>query len=359
MFKKKIDIVFLWVDGTDKSFQKKRLLWQEKLNISVSRENNDTRYVDNEELRYSLRSIKKYASWINKIFIVTDNQVPKWLKKHRKIVIVNHKDFIPEKYLPTFNSDVIESFIADIPGLSEHFLYANDDMLINNYVKPDFFFDEDGKPIVRLIEKDVIHRKVNNTAYNRAILHSINVINKKYGIIYNFKPHHNIDSYTKTSFKECIETFKEEYNKLREQKFRGYSIQRIMFSLYMLANNQGILEIITPINKRKHTNSLCKNIMPMEKMQDRLLKNTPELICFNDENTVDEQNRLSLPYLFELLYPKKERWEKYPNSKINAELLAEYKKMWIKNLIKYEQHIVYNIWGIKIKVKVTERNIND
>ena len=37
------------------------------------------RYRDSDELRYSLRSIAKYAPWIRNIYMVSANQVPKWL----------------------------------------------------------------------------------------------------------------------------------------------------------------------------------------------------------------------------------------------------------------------------------------
>ncbi len=369
--KMKIDLVYLYVDGNDENFQKEKLFWEEKLNISNSRDNNGTRYIDNEELRYSLRSVKKYAPWINNIYIITNGQIPKWfnIKKSGKIKFINHSDFIPKQYLPTFNSRVIESYIANIPELSEYFLYANDDMLMNKPIRPEFFFNENNKPIVRLIKRDVIHRKVNNTGYNRAILHSINLINKKYGTIYNFKPHHNIDSYTKTSFLECIDAFKDEFEKLRKQKFRQKSIQRIIFSLYMLENNQAELEVISPKDKYIHENSLCKNIMPVEKMQERILKNTPQLICFNDEDTVDEKDRKNLMYFYEILYPKVQKWEKYPNLKIDKNLLAKYKKTYFRAKLKYNKIFsiqeekknnttrkVVKFLGLKFKFKIKEKN---
>ena len=41
-----------------------------------------------------------------------------------------HEDFIPQEYLPTFNSTCIEMFLHQIPNLSEYFLYANDDIFV-------------------------------------------------------------------------------------------------------------------------------------------------------------------------------------------------------------------------------------
>ncbi|MDR0449403.1 MAG: Stealth CR1 domain-containing protein [Rickettsiales bacterium] len=145
-----IDLVYLWVDGSDKK-------WLAKKNaaLGVARGSGVAarRWRDNDELKYSLRSVEKFAPWINHIFIITDGQRPKWLANNPKITIVDHKEIIDEKYLPTFNSVTIESNIYKIPGLSEHFLYANDDMFFGRPVQPDFFFDKKGDPIVIVKKK--------------------------------------------------------------------------------------------------------------------------------------------------------------------------------------------------------------
>ena len=113
------DFIYLWVDGNDpKWLEKKRRHGGDAIS-SVGR------YVDNQELKYSLRSVEKHIPWIRKIFIVTDNQIPKFLDtKHSKIEIVDHTEIIPKEYLPSFNSSVIEHFIHNIPNLSEHFLFS-------------------------------------------------------------------------------------------------------------------------------------------------------------------------------------------------------------------------------------------
>ena len=139
-----IDLVYLWVDGNDPK-------WLEKKNRFIEKKINTVgRYQDNQELKYSLRSIEKHLPWIRKIFIVTDDQTPIFLKpNHPKIEIVHHSEIIPKKFLPNFNSRVIEYFMYKIPDLSEKFLYANDDMFVNADLKPSFFF-ENGIPIMRM-----------------------------------------------------------------------------------------------------------------------------------------------------------------------------------------------------------------
>ncbi|KAK8386699.1 hypothetical protein O3P69_017869 [Scylla paramamosain] len=100
------------------------------------------RFEDNEELRYSLRSLEQYAPWVRRIFLVTNGQIPHWLNlDHPRLTIVTHQDIFPNaSHLPTFSSPAIESHIHRIPGLSEHFLYLNDDVMLMQEVWPEDFF---------------------------------------------------------------------------------------------------------------------------------------------------------------------------------------------------------------------------
>ena len=77
----KIDLVYLWVDGADENWVKKKASALAKLNtFPLSKDAiDDCRFIQCDELKYSLRSVERYAPWINHIYIVTDNQVPKWL----------------------------------------------------------------------------------------------------------------------------------------------------------------------------------------------------------------------------------------------------------------------------------------
>ena len=89
-----------------------------------------------------------------------------------KIRIVNHADILPEDALPTFNASAIETAIHKIPNLSEHFLFANDDMFFGNYVDKSFFFSSDGGPIFRFSKRRIINKILvirKETCYNRKI----------------------------------------------------------------------------------------------------------------------------------------------------------------------------------------------
>ena len=104
------------------------------------------RFADNEELRYSLRSVYKFAPWVRNIYILTNGQIPNWLNvQHDRIKIVTHSEVFQNKsHLPTFSSPSIESNMKNIPGISEHFLYFNDDVFLGRAVYPEDFISTEG-----------------------------------------------------------------------------------------------------------------------------------------------------------------------------------------------------------------------
>ncbi|WP_030911532.1 stealth family protein [Streptomyces sp. NRRL F-5126] len=136
-----IDVVYTWVDGSDPEWQRKRARYSGAAYHEEAA--NDARYLSRDELRYSLRSLNMYAPWVRKVYLVTDGQAPSWLNtEHPGIELVDHRDvFRDPNWLPTFNSHAIESQLHHIDGLSEHFLYFNDDVLLGRETVPgDFFF---------------------------------------------------------------------------------------------------------------------------------------------------------------------------------------------------------------------------
>ena len=74
-----IDLVYLWVDDTDEVWRAKRQLYRPEQRTNSADATSEARWRNNDELRYSLRSVEKYAPWVNHIYIITDNQRPSWL----------------------------------------------------------------------------------------------------------------------------------------------------------------------------------------------------------------------------------------------------------------------------------------
>ncbi len=139
MKNKKIDFVIMWVDGNDPKWQKEKAKYDES--IKSNADGTIYRYRDWDLLKYWFRGVEKYASWVNKVYFITWGHIPEWLDtKNKKLVIVNHKDFIPNEYLPTFNANTIELNLHRIKGLSENFVLFNDDFFLIDKVKETDFF---------------------------------------------------------------------------------------------------------------------------------------------------------------------------------------------------------------------------
>ena len=143
-----VDIVYTWVDGADPAWLHRRSVVEraadpDELTVDALLR---AHYQAQGELLYSLRSVEMYANWVRHIWIVTDAQVPSWLNTdHPRITVVDHRDiFSDTSALPVFNSHAIESQIHHIDGLSEHFLYLNDDVFFARPVPPSFFFHGNG-----------------------------------------------------------------------------------------------------------------------------------------------------------------------------------------------------------------------
>ena len=148
-----IDAVYTWVNGSDPEFR--RQLWETLVQLG-RRPSKDSiaayRFADNEELRFSLRSLQQNAPWVRHVYLVTNGQVPSWLDlDNPRITLVTHEEIFPDKFhLPTFSSPAIESHLHRIPGLSRRFLYLNDDVLIGQPVWPEDFISWDGVRTVYL-----------------------------------------------------------------------------------------------------------------------------------------------------------------------------------------------------------------
>ena len=171
----KIDFVITWVDGADPKWNEEK---NSILGITTDKNNNIARYRDWDNLKYLFRSIEKNADWVNKIYFVTWGHLPKWLNvEHPKLVIVNHKDFIPSEYLPTYSSHTIELNLHRIKGLSEQFVYVNDDAFILRKVEPDDFFHKN-KPVDSAILTATVPSKY--ILLEHVALNDVAVINKYY-----------------------------------------------------------------------------------------------------------------------------------------------------------------------------------
>lgn len=171
-----IDFVITWVDGSDPAWKKEKNEYASRENVQTAQADStdarDERYRDYGLLAYWLRGVEKFAPWVRKIHFVTWGHLPEWLDTtNPKLNIVKHEDFIPNEFLPTYNTNAIELNFHRIEGLAENFVYFNDDMFVIDHIKDSYFF-KDGKacdllafqPVVANPDNPVMsHMLLNNT----------------------------------------------------------------------------------------------------------------------------------------------------------------------------------------------------
>jgi hypothetical protein len=149
----RIDAIIAWVDGADPRHHEKLLRFR-TMHDKAGR----TRYADSGEIYYCIASILKYAAFIRRIWIVTDGQRPEQLEAFTRaglcapdfLQVVDHTELFKgyHEYLPTFTARSIEAMLWRLPGLSETFVYLNDDFFLNAPVSPQDWF-RDGRPVLR------------------------------------------------------------------------------------------------------------------------------------------------------------------------------------------------------------------
>lgn len=308
-----IDIVLPWVDGSDKKMAHKR--YEAMHNQVVDKDLNSVgRFRDSGLLKYVILSIKKFAPWVHRVYLVTDNQKPSWYQEDTVFKLIDHKDYIPNKYLPTFNSNVIELNVGKIKNLSEHFILFNDDMLINSPVDPTDFFSESGEPkdtaIYSVIPAD------NN--FSHIVLNDAIILNKHFnkweGIKNNwskfFNPHygsqlirsflslpwsgivgfynpHIPTSYKKSSFKKIWELEPELLDFCSQNKFRTKSdISHWLVRYYQLQSGS--------FSPRSAKFGKFYEDFETDKIIRDIRQETHKLLCINDSGTLNINKELGL-----------------------------------------------------------------
>jgi hypothetical protein len=176
-----IDAVYTWVDGAWPGYADRlRQYGRDRHDL------NPNRYRDNLSLlKYSLRSLERFAPWVRSVVLVTCRpQVPPWLNAAR-VRVVHHDEFMPAGALPTFNSFAIVSHLDRLPGVSTRFVYVEDDRLFLAPVRPDDLFGAGGRPRVAFDRATVAPHRASDhsiSPWNRALAQSNRLLNDRYGI---------------------------------------------------------------------------------------------------------------------------------------------------------------------------------
>lgn len=330
---KKIDAVFTWVDGNDIDWmsRKSNFLHDKPEKLQNKKVNSKGRFFDNDELKYSLRSIYQFAPWINNIYIITDNQTPKWLNiDHPQINIVDHKEIFDSKDLPSYNSMAIEMNLHKINGLNNFFLSFNDDFFIGRMTSPEDFF-QNGKPKLfsgkkRFTLEQLSERKSGNE-YFHANNNARMLIYNKYNFFPDFNLRHGIKVLDKKTLNDLEKVFYRDFENTRGSNFRTKKdVWPIaLYSFYLVAQGLNEPYYLAPLRKnllRYNLNFLRKGrdytYLPLttcslKKIKSKLnaiKKYKPLMFCINDgPNVIDQKRILTKNFLHEY-FPDKSIYEK-------------------------------------------------
>ena len=223
----KIDLVYTYVDGNDIKHKEKKNVYS-ATNSYNKDYNQDIRYESINEIYYSVKTALKYLDFINKIYIVTDDQIPLLDSiDSDKVIIVDHSEIIPPEYLPTFNSDVIESCLHKIKNLTEIFLYNNDDCFFLDYIKINDIVSPDTKlNIINNFNIDLLRNK--NSEYSNRICYTYDLIETSFKNRKLINNHHT--KILRVNTLKYLETlYQEELHKLRLCKFRIINTIQYLF----------------------------------------------------------------------------------------------------------------------------------
>ncbi len=325
----KIDFVIIWVDGDDPEWQKE---YNKYRNVDGDKRN--SRFRDMELLQYWFRGVEKFTPWVNKIYFVTCGQKPTWLNtNHPKLVCINHKDYIPKQYLPTFSSHTIEDNLHRIKDLSERFVYFNDDTFIIKSMQPEDFF-KNGLPCEsavmnysaprkeplnlvpfvnvatinrNFIKKDVLRknlRKFFSFKYNKYLIKNFQFIIGTW--FPGFKYFHLPTSFLKSTFEEVWQKEYDLLDKTSSHKFRVLTdVNQWLFKDWQICSGK-----FYPRNTNIGYYAVIDSDTALYNAIAAMKKRKYKLFCANDEDYENfDLMKSELKKAFNDLLPEKSKFE--------------------------------------------------
>ena len=346
--KEPIDVLIKYIDLRDKSLKRKGIKQIYK-------------DFDNEELRYSVRSILENIPWVRKIFILMPNEKVRYFRPaniiKEKIVYIKDKDLIgcdsANIFAFTFNLFKMEKF-----NISKNFIYMEDDFFIGKPLnKSDFFYyDEKEKKVVPYILtsffKEIFYKR------------NLNEYNKLFEIRKTFNPHsgkgwrlsvvstnkyffekYNLTSiidthYTHTAMPENIDDLKVIFKEIKNYKYLKetlYSKERHTLTL----NQPHFLNLYQLNIKHKKVNPIPHRYIHVEKINTSYLYLPLFVLNTCGDNKPSKNEYKSQKYIMERRFPYPTKYE-----------LINYKEV-IKYSFKYYWILIFII--IKFYIKFLKR----
>lgn len=313
-----IDIVVPWVDGDDPLWRAQRNQYHPTVRV----DNSDSRFREWGLFQYWFRSIEAYAPWVRTVHLLTWGHLPSWLNvDHPKLHVVNHKDFIPEEYLPVFSSHPIELNMHRIPGLAEHFVYFNDDVYLSRPTTAEDFFvgglptdtailgtvtNSDNFSFLPYIELNMLGNinsrfskhevmkrdftKWFTPKYGKLMLHNLYLYPGKN--VAGFRNFHTCIPYCKKTLEEVWKEFPEELDHTCRHRFRSREdVNQYFFRYWRLMKGEFV-------PRRANSRYLTLGEDSAETVDSCLSDHRYKVVCVNDDPMTSdftvEQNKITI-----------------------------------------------------------------
>ena len=305
----KIDAVITWVDGDDPRHRAKREQYGTVKVLNRDDVAGATRFTSIGEIFYCVASLNRYAPWLNKIYIVTDEQDPmvgEFIAKHFPegsipVEIVDHKVIFRgyEEHLPTFNSISIESMTWRIPGLSEHYIEFNDDLILAAPTRPEDFFPREGEVVcygkrysaLYVMLSHLLHRHSDGSkqvSFRETMLNAAKLLGERMSFI---KIYHTPKPLLRSVYERYFAEHPEHLTANISHRFRHHSQYNVEELHYLLLNREGRVTMRKAYNDllylkpKRDTEYIDKKLALFDK------RTKYKFGCFNSLDLMTEEGR--------------------------------------------------------------------
>jgi hypothetical protein len=321
-----IDIVFSWVDGAAIEWQRARA---RRMKAYVVGEGDDShaRFRQLDELKYALRSVYLFAPWVRNIYIATDSPRPEWLAEHPRVTIVPSEQFFADPtVLPTHNSHAVESQLHNILGLSEHFLYSNDDMFFGRAVSPEMFFSPGG--VTKFIEATTRigmgESNLSRSGFENAARVNRRLIQERFGRTITRHLEHTPTPLRKSVMQQLESEFPEDFRRTAASTFRSatdISVTNSLYHFYAWVTGRAVEQTAATVS---YIDTTLRT--GLAEMTTLLKRRNVDMFCLNDGSFPElsaEERAAAVRSFLDSYYPIAAPWERPTGDAVIGEPAAD------------------------------------
>lgn len=310
-----IDLVFTWVNSDDPDWQELYKQYKPDFNSDAT---SVSRFLSRDELKYALRSWEKYGSFIRKVFIVSNCAPPAWLDlNNSRVEWVYHESIMPESVLPTFSSHAIETSLHKIPGLSQHFIYSNDDFLLVKPLTKDNFYYSNGIAKLRLEPYGNVNGQptLGEPDYLNAARNSNKLLEEEFGRTTTQLHTHSPQSMRKDILERMNQKYKSDFDRTMANKFRAMddiAVTGYFYHHYALLSGNALQSSDKTELVQQNHDFVKKLNRIIELNQQADYNNLPLSVCINDgaDSHLNDKWNIAVNKFLEALFPTVSSFEK-------------------------------------------------